>query len=587
MVRILESCEYVGSRREYNIYKCDDGSWYAIKTKMGNEVGDPISITYNQARGIDPIDDGEKIGMKVGKALGMRNIRKTESKKVTESFFRDSFEDWYDFLDEDERVEVDQYMEDEGMPDMVTDLSRTDMENVIGHFDPDRLEDLYDQEDEGNRIKGGWQFDEGPYEEGYKKTESSTGETSYTVEYETVDGDENWTDITVEPTTGEYLFDSGYIEGYDSNSISMIYNDNVDPSPLVNKEIEIYDGDKYLATIKIISVEKAWYNYTESKKTEASRMDNEFYGGGTVYVGLYGDDCGPYGSLDGFKSALKKANIKILDVSGDEEYGWDMIVKGIAKEIYKLVDGKIPGYNCDDVMEFIEEYSLDPEEFEDHDDDLYSAERLSKDIPDEAFESYDEDESPEPAFPDDYDPDEDEYPREYFVERKSNLLGEDTVKKSNGKWTNKGKDGEHGEFKTKKAADAQRKAMFANGYKGEAWGDSLRDAPNPYNDEDEEYSDFSDGSVRRGEKFIEDGIEYEWVDEASDVYYLDFDALQVWKAERTDDLEEAYFVVDKDTGFIDWGPCDTELEAVEFLHSKIDDYNNDEDEDDLMDGLLD
>ena len=44
-------------------------------------------------------------------------------------------------------------------------------------------------------------------------------------------------------------------------------------------------------------------------------------------------------------------------------------------------------------------------------------------------------------------------------------LTEDTVKTSDGKWTNKGKEGTHGKFKTKKAADAQRKAMFANGFK--------------------------------------------------------------------------------------------------------------------------
>ena len=42
-------------------------------------------------------------------------------------------------------------------------------------------------------------------------------------------------------------------------------------------------------------------------------------------------------------------------------------------------------------------------------------------------------------------------------------LNEDTVKKGN-KWVNKGDEGTHGEFKTKKEADAQRKAMFANGY---------------------------------------------------------------------------------------------------------------------------
>jgi len=44
-------------------------------------------------------------------------------------------------------------------------------------------------------------------------------------------------------------------------------------------------------------------------------------------------------------------------------------------------------------------------------------------------------------------------------------LDEDTVKQGNS-WTNKGKEGTHGKFKTKKEADNQRKAMFANGYKG-------------------------------------------------------------------------------------------------------------------------
>lgn len=45
----------------------------------------------------------------------------------------------------------------------------------------------------------------------------------------------------------------------------------------------------------------------------------------------------------------------------------------------------------------------------------------------------------------------------------ANNLEEDTIKQD-GKWVNKGKEGTHGKFRTKKAADAQRKAMFANGY---------------------------------------------------------------------------------------------------------------------------
>lgn len=44
-------------------------------------------------------------------------------------------------------------------------------------------------------------------------------------------------------------------------------------------------------------------------------------------------------------------------------------------------------------------------------------------------------------------------------------IQEDTVKNSKGKWVNKGEEGTHGEFDTKKEADAQRKAMYANGYK--------------------------------------------------------------------------------------------------------------------------
>lgn len=51
-------------------------------------------------------------------------------------------------------------------------------------------------------------------------------------------------------------------------------------------------------------------------------------------------------------------------------------------------------------------------------------------------------------------------------------LKEDTVKQ-NGKWVNKGKEGTHGKFKNKKEADAQRKAMFAQGFK-----ESLTEDPN-------------------------------------------------------------------------------------------------------------
>lgn len=57
---------------------------------------------------------------------------------------------------------------------------------------------------------------------------------------------------------------------------------------------------------------------------------------------------------------------------------------------------------------------------------------------------------------------------EYEDEEES--LKEDTVKQGN-KWVNKGNTGKtHGEFKTKKQANAQRKAMFVNKKKNSNWG---------------------------------------------------------------------------------------------------------------------
>ena len=68
--------------------------------------------------------------------------------------------------------------------------------------------------------------------------------------------------------------------------------------------------------------------------------------------------------------------------------------------------------------------------------------------------------------------------------KESGYLNEDIVKTSKGKWVNKGKEGTHGEFKTKKAAREQQKAMFASGWKGESLEESA--------DRDSIESDFED-----------------------------------------------------------------------------------------------
>lgn len=91
---------------------------------------------------------------------------------------------------------------------------------------------------------------------------------------------------------------------------------------------------------------------------------------------------------------------------------------------------------------------------------------------------------------------EDSFDLEDAFDVEDESLNEDTVKQGN-KWVNKGKKGTHGTFKTKKAADAQRKAMFASGYKGESLTESQsQEIAKYWNDIDEEnnapISDFAE-----------------------------------------------------------------------------------------------
>lgn len=85
-------------------------------------------------------------------------------------------------------------------------------------------------------------------------------------------------------------------------------------------------------------------------------------------------------------------------------------------------------------------------------------------------------------------------------------------------------------------------------------------------------------SVKPGIHFIEDGLEYEWVEAKGERVYLELDCWQVWSAKEFLTQQVKYFVVDPDISFIDWGPCDTEQEAQEFLEGKIADYEEDEEE---------
>lgn len=99
-----------------------------------------------------------------------------------------------------------------------------------------------------------------------------------------------------------------------------------------------------------------------------------------------------------------------------------------------------------------------------------------------------------------------------------------------------------------------------------------------YNTED---PDDYDG-IEAGHQFIEDGHEWTLFKQCGETVHLDFDNWAVWWAYRPEiDGDEnstaisGFFVIDVDTGFIDWGPCDTVEEAQEFLQSKVNDWEND------------
>jgi hypothetical protein len=99
-------------------------------------------------------------------------------------------------------------------------------------------------------------------------------------------------------------------------------------------------------------------------------------------------------------------------------------------------------------------------------------------------------------------------------------------------------------------------------------------------DFDDEY-DFGDGEVSQGASFFSDGYDWKWIRRIGDVEHLDFDNWAVWMAFRPEDenIPEGrnvvnFFVVDEDTGFIDWGPVETEKEAREFLQSKVSDWED-------------
>ena len=172
----------------------------------------------------------------------------------------------------------------------------------------------------------------------------------------------------------------GYIKAKDRESAEKIFN----------QKYKSTRGTKYMlgdveteGTIK--KSNGKWTNrgkngehgeFTTKKDADAQRKamyangyKGEAVGNDIVTIGIYGDDCGSYGNLGTLVKALKSAGLKVADLEGDEDYGWEMNIIGPAKKIFKMIDGQVPGYDCADVQEFVDEYSIE---------DLYESVNESK-----------------------------------------------------------------------------------------------------------------------------------------------------------------------------------------------------------------
>lgn len=128
----------------------------------------------------------------------------------------------------------------------------------------------------------------------------------------------------------------------------------------------------------------------------------------------------------------------------------------------------------------------------------------------------------------------------------SKKVCEDTVKQGN-KWVNKGKDGTHGTFKTKKAADAQRKAMFANKGKTSTFGESRKVRSIKESDDDFVVFEQEPGDVEIDTNwFFDDDIEY-YIDGGYDFADINKDFLD--KKVDNEAIHKAFDDIDEDDEF--------------------------------------
>ena len=224
-------------------------------------------------------------------------------------------------------------------------------------------------------------------------------------------------------------------------------------SPLEKELIRVYDYLKDKGETDIKAYEVAYQEAIENIYPENSWWE-------VIDLNIFWDlfeNQNPRTTIDNIISSIKPEFKKeVIDTVVTEDIEEENPLKDIRSNIIEFPNG---------------EYAY----VEYADGKLYAGSATNRGIIHEYEMDYDKDFDVDRNLQDFFDKIIEENPElgEPLDESKEDKVCEDTVKQDN-KWVNKGKDGTHGTFKTKKAADAQRKAMFANKGKKSTFGESFK-----------------------------------------------------------------------------------------------------------------
>lgn len=260
------------------------------------------------------------------------------------------------------------------------------------------------------------------------------------------------------------------------------FRDKVDVE--VEDSIEdIEDGEEEIVDIDVVEESKKIKNKKLKEETEPSIStqtleeeddeDDEEWG-----VDLEPEDLYPLLEKRGVKRKdLEKAAEIIYYIYCDENFETGFFEDYTSKEdLIDFIDSDL-----DERAETVEGDEPFAANF-DEDDVRWLRKVLNIHSDDEEWEDDEEDDKLDES----YEDEEFKYPK-HIDEKvnktlKSNRKLEDVKKLPNGKWANVGKDGkaDSGTFKTKKEAEAQMRAMYANGYKESIKKEGMKDTLDAY-----------------------------------------------------------------------------------------------------------